>query len=126
MHFRGAEKQVDLRQRVDQFRFVTFDHAADGDDGLTSTFGLETSRLDHGVDGFFLGGVDEATRIDDDQISLAKLRREFGGIVGQLREVSLAIDCIFVAAKGDDADFHETAGMGPGIAHASVNDSSRT
>ena len=125
MHFGGAEEQVDLGQRFDELRFVAFDHAADGDDGLTPSDALESRRFDHRVYRFFLGGVDEAAGVDDDEVGVIELRRMLGGVVGQLREIALAIDRVLVATERDDSNFHGVARMERSIEKCPLNDNSR-
>ena len=104
---------------------MPLDHAADGDDGLTATAGLESRRLDHRIDRFLLGGVDEAAGIDDDEVGLAQLRSVFGRVIGQLRQVSLAIDRILVAAERDYANFHGAIGAVRAVVHRRLNGNSR-
>src|SRR4029077_17002450 len=70
---------------------------------------LEARRFDHCVDRFLLGSVDEAAGIDDDDFSFGQIRGVLGGIIGELREVSFAVDGVLVATERDDADFHSIA-----------------
>jgi hypothetical protein len=106
IHFRGAEKQVDFRQMLEQLLLVALDHTADGDDGLTRAILLEAAGLDQCVDRLLLGGINEAARVDDDDLSGREVTDGLGAASDQSREVALAVDGILVAAQGDEADSH--------------------
>jgi hypothetical protein len=105
IHFSGAEEEIDLRQRIDQFVFVALYHATDADDSFAPPFVLEAARLDECVDGFFFGGVDEPAGVDDDDIGVGHIGRILGAAVGQLGDIALAVDGVFVAPEGDHGDF---------------------
>ena len=126
LHLGGAEEEIDLGERVDQLLLVALDHAADGDDRLAAALRLESRGLDHRVDRLLLGGVDEAAGVDDDHFGVGEIRGVLGGIVGELREIPLAVDGVLVAAECDDADFHAVARWGTAAITRSVNGSSRT
>ena len=106
LHLGGAKKEVDFRHRVEQLLLVTLDHAADRDHRLASALGLEPCGLDHRVDRLLLGSVDEAAGVDDYHFRLREIGGVLGGIIGQLREIPLAVDGILVAAERDESDFH--------------------
>src|SRR4029077_1802616 len=109
LHLGRPEEEIDLGDYVCELSLVALDHATDGDDSLATSLCLEARRFDHGVDRFLLGSVDEAAGIDDDDFSFSEIRGVFGGITGELREVSFAVDGVLVATERDDADFHSIA-----------------
>ncbi len=116
LHLGGPKKEIDFGQHIDELLLVALDHASNCHDRLAAAVGLEARCLDHRVDRFLLGGVDEAAGVDDDYFGVSQVRGVLGGIVRELREIALAVDGVLVAAECDDADFHAK----------SVNGNSRT
>jgi hypothetical protein len=81
LHLGRAKEEIDFRNGIDELGFVALDHATDRDDCLAAPLRLESRGLDHRVDRFLLGGVDEATRVDDDDFGVGEIRGILGGIV---------------------------------------------
>src|SRR5438046_2630151 len=79
-------------------------HAPKTDDGPARAAFLEATRLDQRVDRLLLGGVNEATRVDDDDLGLLEVGRKLGTTVRELSDVSLAVDCVLVAAEGEERE----------------------
>jgi AcrR family transcriptional regulator len=105
--FGSAKKEIDFRERFSQLVLVTLDHAADANYRLTSTVRLVARCFDHRIDRFLLRRVDEAARIDDDDVRFIEVAGIFAAVLGELREIALGVDCVLVAAECDEADFEE-------------------
>ena len=98
---RGAQKEIDLGERLEEFSLVALDHAADGDEALQRAVRLEASGVDDGIERFLLGRIDEAAGVDDDELCVAEVIDGNGAEGGELREVALAVDGVLVATEGD-------------------------
>src|SRR6185503_1002101 len=109
IHLRGAEEEIDLRQLVEELLFVTLHHAADTNDGATGSLVLQAPCFDQRVDGFLFRGVDETARVDDDHLGLREIVRVLGAVIGELSDVSLAVDRVLIAAQGDDRELQESS-----------------
>src|SRR3989337_1850624 len=99
LHLRGAEKEIDFGNSRFELALVTLYHASDRDNGLASSITLVAGSLDHRVDRFLLGGVDEATGIDDDDLGVREVGRILGRVIRQLRQIALGVDRVLVAAE---------------------------
>src|SRR5438105_5681126 len=104
LDFRCAEEEVDLGQCLDELLLVALHHAPNADDGPAGARLLETSRLDQCVDRLFLGGVDEPTSVDDDDLRLVEVRRELRTTIRELSDVALAINGVLVAAESKEGE----------------------
>ena len=87
-------------------------HAPDGDDGLARAVFLQPAGLDQRVDGLFLGRVDEAAGVDDDDLGVGEIGDRLGASSDEAREIPLAVDGVLVAAQCDEADFHSGKASG--------------
>jgi hypothetical protein len=87
---------------------VPLHETADRDDCLTDAVGLVTASFHDGIDRLALGGVDEATGIDDDDLGFIEVGRRLGAAGDQLGQISLAVDGVLVAAEGKEADLHSS------------------
>ena len=91
-----------------------------GDDGLARAACLVPAGLHDRVDGLRLRRVDEAARVHDDHVRFTERRGLLGAVGDELGEIALAVDGVFVAAEGEQADFHGVGrrdGIGPKLAH---------
>ena len=82
VRFRGAEEEIDFRERFNQFVLVTLDQASHRNHCLTGPAVLQPTCFDDRIDRLTFRGVDEATRVDDDDVGLL----EIGGLFGAVRE----------------------------------------
>ncbi len=70
-------------------------------------------RVEDGVDGFLLRGVDEGAGIDDEDIGFVGIGGDVHAAAGGVAEHDLGIDEVLGAAEGDHADLHGRAvGLG--------------
>ena len=81
-------------------------HAPDGHHRLAAAVVLHAPRLDDRVERLLLRGVDEAAGVDDDHLGVGEIVGVLRAAIGELGEISLAVDGVLVAAEGDEADFH--------------------
>ena len=99
------DERVDLRNGLLQIGAVLLHHAA-ADDQPLHAFPFALRDLQDRVDRLLLRRVDEAARIDDDDIGLVEVVRDRdGGITLKLSKHDLGIDEILRTAEGDHADF---------------------
>ena len=66
---------------------------------------LVLRHLQDGVDGFLLGGIDEAARIDDDDVGVGRVRRQLVARGGQLAHHDFGIDEVLGTAETDKSNF---------------------
>jgi len=91
---------------------VALDQAA-GDDnsaGLAAVLALVLHHFEDRVDGFLLGGIDEAAGVDDDDFGVFGARGQLGAIVVQQAHHNLGIDEVLGAAKRDEAHLGTSRG----------------
>jgi hypothetical protein len=100
VHLAGAEEQVDLGQRLGEFRLVPLHHAADRDQRLAGAVGLELPGLHDRVDRLLLGRVDEAARVHQDHLGLGHVARRGGPVGDELGEVALGVDRCSCRTRG--------------------------
>ena len=110
----GTKKEIDLGERLDELGLVPLHHAPETHDRAARASVLETTGLDERVDGFLLCRVDEAAGVDDDNLGLFEVRREFGTAIGKLSDVALAIDGVLVAAEGEERELQRGTWNGGG------------
>ena len=67
---------------------------------------LQGRRFEDGVDGFALGGVDEAAGIHQDDVGGLEVADDLGPMADQIPHEPLGIDRRLVAAERDDAELH--------------------
>ena len=83
---------------------VAFRKAADNHD-----FRPVRKHLENRVDRFFLGGFDEAARVDDDEIGVAWVAYEGESVAREHRENHLAVDEVLGAAEAHEPDADHAA-----------------
>ena len=67
---------------------------------------LNRVGLDDGFEGLFLGRVDEAAGVDDDEVRLICAGRRLGAVGGQFGDVAFGVDGVLVAAECDEVESH--------------------
>ena len=98
-----AEEDIDLREFLQEVLFIPLDQAA-GDHQQAALSGLlELRHFEDRVDGFFLGGVDEAAGIDHEDVGFFGPGGEDKAVLLQQAEGGLGIHPVLVAAEGNDA-----------------------
>jgi len=92
--------EVDLGQLAPELGAVAFDQAADGCDAAAAR--VRRSRgLEDRVDGLLFGGVDEAARVDDDEVGFGGARTpQAGSQEGALEAARVGL--VLRAAQGLD------------------------
>ena len=85
---------------------MTLDHAANGNYRPANSIGLVPTSFDERIDGFLLRGIDEATRVDDNDVGFRKILRVLAAAGGKLPKISLGVDSVLVAAERDEANLH--------------------
>ena len=101
-----SQEEIDFRHLSCQLLLVALHQAADRHDRFDRRFLLELCRLQHRLDGLPLRRVDEPARVDEDDVGLGEVVGEAGAMPHQLPDQPLGVDGGFVAAEGDDAQFH--------------------
>jgi len=103
--FAGADYRVYFRDVLLDFVAVALDEAAGYDDalGFSAELLLMLDHLEDGVDGLLLGGVDEAARVDNNDLGVFGARGELGAVVMEEAHHDLGVDEVFGAAEGDEA-----------------------
>jgi hypothetical protein len=101
-----AKEEIDLGERRPELFLVPLNEATNGDNGLACTVRLVTASLDDGVDRLLLRRVDEAARVDDDDVGFLERAGRLRAVRDQFGEVALAVDRVLVAAEGEKADLH--------------------
>ena len=100
-----AEKQVDLWNLFLQRRSIPLDQTAYRNHGFHVRTPLEAAGLDHCLDRFLFGGVDEATGIHQHHIGIFNLVNDCSTVTNQVTDQTLRVNGGLVAAEGDDAEF---------------------
>ena len=101
----GADEGVDFGHFLADIAAIAF-HQAAGDDQLFGAADLLVlGHLEDGVHGLLLGGVDEAARVDHQDIGLIGMRRELVALGDELAHHDFAIDEVFGTAQTDKTDF---------------------
>jgi len=101
-----TKEEIDLGEGRLELVLVPLNEATNCDDGLARAVRLVTASLDDGVDGLPLGRVNEATRVDDDDVGFLQGPGRFRAVGDQLGEVALAVDGVLVAAEREKTDLH--------------------
>lgn len=100
-----AKPAVNIGDFVSQIVFVAVGEAAGDEDFFHATGFLFVHILQDGVDGLFFGGLNEAAGVDDDDIGIGVALMGGGDVVAvELTEEDFAVNEVFGAAEGDDAD----------------------
>lgn len=99
-----AEHPVRFRQRLGEVLAVPLGHAAHRHDGLGSAVTLEVVGLQEGVDGVLLGGLDEATGVDDGDVRVRGVLHEIPAVRLQTACELLRVHLVAGAAKSDKCD----------------------
>src|SRR5215208_1397574 len=124
LHLGRSQKEIDFWKRLEELVLVAFDHAAHRDYSLAATSRLESRGFNHRVDRFLLRSVDEAASVDDDYVGIFEVGSVFRRVVRELRQITLAVDGVLVAAECDYPDFHGKVGSGRMDSRAILNGSS--
>ena len=101
------QEEIHFRHIITELFPVALHEATDRDDRLHAPFPFERGGFEHRLDRLALGGVDEPTRIDQDNVRLIQLSHDLGPMTDQIADQPLRIDGGLVAAHGDDAELHD-------------------
>ena len=101
----GAYDGVDFGDVLADFVAVALDEAAGYDEalGAASVGDLVLDHLEDGVDGFLLGGVDEAAGVDDEDVGVFGAGGELGSSAMEQAHHDLGVDEVLGAAERDEA-----------------------
>ncbi len=99
-----AEEQVDLRDLRHEFVLVALDQAPHGDHRPRPTLLLHANGLEDRLDRLLLGHLDEAARVDDDDVRPVRIVRDPSTGADQPAEDPLAVDRVLVTAERDQPD----------------------
>jgi hypothetical protein len=99
-----AEHRVGLRQRIGELGAVPLGETADRDDCSRSPRTLEVRGGEDGVYGVLLCRLDEAARVDEDDVGLAGLGHELEPARVQPAGELFRVDLVAGTAQRDDSD----------------------
>lgn len=85
---------------------MAFDHAAHCSDHAARARLFESGRFNNRLERFLFRSVDEAARVDDDEVSLVGARHRLGAEGDQFGDVAFGVDGVLVAAEGDEVEAH--------------------
>ncbi len=105
LDFAGADDGVYFRNLLADFAAVALGQASGDDQSLGAAEFLVFGHFQNGVDGFLLRRLDEAARIDDKDVRLARTRRDFVSRARENTHHHLAIHEVFRASEADESDF---------------------
>ncbi len=101
----GTHQRIHFRHLLADIAAVAF-HQAAGDNQLSRAAGFLVLRhLQNGVDGFLLGGVDEAAGVHHQHVGVAGMGRQLVAASHEGAHHDFAIDEIFGTAQTDKTDF---------------------
>ncbi len=101
----GTHQRIHFRHLLADIAAVAF-HQAAGDNQLSRAAGfLVLGHLQNGVDGFLLGGVDEAAGVHHQHVGVAGMGRQLVAASHEGAHHDFAIDEIFGTAQTDKTDF---------------------
>ncbi len=83
LDFVGADERVDFRHVLFDVAAIALHEAAGDDQALRLADLLVLGHFENGVDGFLLGGVDEAAGVDDEDVGLIGMRGELMAASGR-------------------------------------------
>jgi hypothetical protein len=108
----GADDGVDLWDILLNLVTVAFNQAAGDDDalGLAAILLLVLDHFEDRVDRLLFGRVDEAAGVNDDDLGVFSIRRQFGSIVVEQPHHHLGVNEVLRAAKGDKAHLGTSRG----------------
>jgi hypothetical protein len=95
------DEGVDLGQALGEFVPVALNHASRDDQALQSAGFLQLSGFQNGVDRFFARGLDEAARVDDDDLGFLRILDELASRTVEVAQHDLRIDEILGATEAD-------------------------
>ena len=90
--FAGADHGVDFGDALLDFVAVALDEAAGDDELFRPTGGLVAGHFKDGVDGFLLGRVNEAARVDDEDIGFFGMGSEASASAVEQAHHHLGVD----------------------------------
>ena len=123
-----SDNRIDLRQFLHDLVPVPFDQAPGGNEAPALPLGFERRHFKDGIDGFFLGRVNESAGIHDDYVRLGRI---IGYLVSGLVQTSqhdLGINKVFGTSQADESNLlHDgliiQVNTFPGVGQASVRKS---
>ena len=98
-----AQEQINLRNLLEKILFVPLGQAACHHQQAAAAGFLELGHFQNGIDGFLLGGLDEAAGVDHEDIRLFGIGGEQKAVLLQEAQGRFGIHPVLVAAQGDDA-----------------------
>jgi hypothetical protein len=101
-----SKEEIDLRNLPGELVPIPLDEASHHGDRLHLAFPFEGGRLQHRLDGFLLGGIDEATSVDEDHVGGLEVSNYPCPVSHKLANQTFRVDRGFVATEGDDTEFH--------------------
>jgi hypothetical protein len=102
-----SKEEIDLRHLVSQILLIALYETPHTDDRLDLPSLLERGGLEQRVDRLLLGSVDEAARVDEDDVGRLDVLDDRRTVTHQVSNESLRIDGGLVTAQGDDTEFHD-------------------
>ena len=103
--FAGADDRVYFGNLLENLVAVAFHQAAGDDEFFGGAEFFVLGHFEDGVDGFFLGGFDEAAGVDDQDFGVVGARRQFVAFARENAHHDLAVDEVLGASEGDKTDF---------------------
>ena len=103
--FVGAEDGVDIGNVLLDIGPEAFDETAGDHEALGFAGSFVFGHFQNGVDGFLLGGVDEAAGVNNDDVGIGRLGSKLVAVCHELAHHDLGINEIFWAAETYKSDF---------------------
>ncbi len=109
--FAGADHGVHFGNLLADFVAVALDHASGDDQFLRAAEFLVLGHFEDGLHGFLLRRRDEAARVDDEHVGVARARRDFVACARENAHHHLAIDEVLRASQAHESDLRHLSAL---------------
>ena len=105
VEFVGADERIHFGHVVADVAAIALHQAAGDDQLLGAADFLVLGHFEDGIDGFLLGGIDEAAGVDHQHVGLVGMRRQLVPAGHKLAHHDFAIHEVLGTAQTDKTDF---------------------
>ena len=106
----GSKEKVDFRDLGCELLGIPLCEATGDDEALASSYLFKARELENGVDGFFFGGFDEATGVDDEDIGIRGVFDGDKAAGGGVTKNDLGIHGVFGASEAGNVEGEHDGG----------------